>query len=93
MGGQVPEDQGERREFSKEPAVDLAGRQRLGHAVLVLADLDAAGGIAEDQACSLGPSEQKAQGAELVSAVVAVQGLEVGEGILAGHLPQVVVAV
>ncbi|MFJ8825528.1 hypothetical protein ACIREE_27640 [Streptomyces sp. NPDC102467] len=33
------------------------------------------------------------QSAELVPAVVAVQSFEVGEDILAGHLPQVVVAV
>jgi len=74
-------------------SIDLAGRERLEHAVLVLADLDTTGGFAEDQAGLLGPGEQRAQGAELVPAVVAVQGLEVGEDVLAGHLPQMVVAV
>ncbi|WP_371572282.1 hypothetical protein [Streptomyces sp. NBC_01314] len=72
----------------RDGAVDLGGDERLQHTVLVLPDLDPAGRVAEDEACPLGPGEQRAQGDELISAMVALQHLEMGEDVLVSHLPR-----
>ncbi|MFI2765031.1 hypothetical protein ACH5A3_40395 [Streptomyces echinatus] len=77
----------------RDGAVDLFGHEWLQHGVLVLPDLDPAGGVAEGQSVPLGPAEQRAQGDELVVSLVAVQCLDVGEDIVAGHFLQMVVAV
>lgn len=78
---------------SRDGALDLLGEERLQHGVLVLSDLDPAGGAAEEQPVPLSPGEQGSQGNELIMPMMAVHGFHVGKDVVAGHFPQVVVAV
>ncbi|WP_143737149.1 hypothetical protein [Microbispora sp. GKU 823] len=65
----------------------------LQDSVVVLADFEAEGGIAEDRAVLLGAGEQGSQGDQGVAASMAVQLVNRGLNVAAGDFTEVVVAV
>lgn len=56
-----------RRQRSRDEVLELLGEEKLQHGVLVLPDLDSAGGVAENQPLPFGPGEQGPLGSELVT--------------------------
>lgn len=87
------EDQAVRRLGNRgHGVVDVLGLQRLEDAVLVLADADAAGRVLENGAALLRPAKQRPQDDERVPSLAALESIELGENVVAGHLAQVIEA-
>ena len=91
-GGQGHDEPGRRARGGGDRVGDVGWAQRLDNATVTLANLDAAGGVAEDRAVLLAGGEQRPKTDEGDAAPWPLQGGEDGEHVVAGDLAQVVVA-